>query len=423
MMRKKLIESKELQTAKSELLTTTSDSNEECYPPLKIITGQINGANYILAQQDTSTTSSSSTTTASKSNKLMIFAHGCRPKGLGLSCSEMNFDSKVDSFWKFLLLQNWTIGMTSYRRDGLIIRDAIDDIISLKQTAIEFMHGCELSVLVGESMGGCISTFISEMNYNSLQKPLLFDGIMTIGAALLASEPGLDFSFHAGIKILHLTTTDELTGVMEWTEKVNRNTTSSSIMAAVWYVKRNGHCNCNSFETIASFSSLIEWITMNQIKNMKDVTHEIIQESTCFWDDNGVWSRINSINLYGDVNTSFTPQDMLKLGIQHGQMFSISYQQQRIAGNDSNSNAIKVKYGATDFMSTDVQKGGKFAFDDCDGTISFSSNGFVNIHRFCDDVGGFVGGWIKIFKPVGVGAALTGIPGGVNAVVHQMSIK
>ena len=68
--------------------------------------------------------------------------------------------------------------MTSYRREGVVVGDAMEDVVNLRQH-IESAYGhIELALLEGRSMGGGIATLLCE------QRPDLFQGAYCCGAAM-----------------------------------------------------------------------------------------------------------------------------------------------------------------------------------------------------------------------------------------------
>lgn len=86
-----------------------------------------------------------------------IFCHGYRPKGIPLQAL-LNENSLLN---KFLLGQGWIISATSYRREGYIIKDALDDCNNLRKFIIDkFCKEFDkekytgMVVLEAESMGG-----------------------------------------------------------------------------------------------------------------------------------------------------------------------------------------------------------------------------------------------------------------------------
>jgi pimeloyl-ACP methyl ester carboxylesterase len=96
--------------------------------------------------------------------------------------------------------------MSSYRREGQIVRDALEDVHHLRIKAIEVLGGSqpELVIVEGGSMGGFIATLLAE-NF-----PHLYSGCVAIGAALLLKEnipnpPKL--SYNPQIPIIFLTNT------------------------------------------------------------------------------------------------------------------------------------------------------------------------------------------------------------------------
>lgn len=62
-----------------------------------------------------------------RNGNLLVFAHGCRPEGIPLD-SNLNM---TDPLYQDLLRAGWILAATSYRREGIIVRDAVDDVINL----------------------------------------------------------------------------------------------------------------------------------------------------------------------------------------------------------------------------------------------------------------------------------------------------
>ncbi len=69
-----------------------------------------------------------------------------------------------DQCYRRLLEAGWIVAMTSYRKEGLVIREAIDDLISLREYIAEKYGSLKTVLLEGESMGGAIVTHINELN-------------------------------------------------------------------------------------------------------------------------------------------------------------------------------------------------------------------------------------------------------------------
>jgi hypothetical protein len=76
---------------------------------------------------------------------LLIFAHGCRPEGIALD-SNLNMN---DILYQKLLRAGWILAGTSYRREGIIVRDAVEDVIQLHAYISETFGKPQFSLLEG----------------------------------------------------------------------------------------------------------------------------------------------------------------------------------------------------------------------------------------------------------------------------------
>ena len=68
-----------------------------------------------------------------------------------------DLDPEEESLSK-LLENGWMISMTSYRREGVIVKDACLDVNNLRDYIIKKFGKPEITILEGRSMGGCIVT-------------------------------------------------------------------------------------------------------------------------------------------------------------------------------------------------------------------------------------------------------------------------
>jgi len=63
--------------------------------------------------------------------------------------------------------QGWIVAMTSYRREGLIVADAMKDVNNLRNFICNEQGYPYWVLLEGRSMGGAIVTYIAEMEYSN----------------------------------------------------------------------------------------------------------------------------------------------------------------------------------------------------------------------------------------------------------------
>jgi hypothetical protein len=101
---------------------------------------------------------------------LIIFCHGHRREGIEL---QADLDPEEESFKK-LLQDGWMISMTSYRKQGTIIKEALLDVNNLREYVINKFEKPSIVILEGRSMGGCIATVIfNSLNCSTCQRGFL----------------------------------------------------------------------------------------------------------------------------------------------------------------------------------------------------------------------------------------------------------
>ncbi len=95
----------------------------------------------------------------------------------------MELDHHAECY-KRLIADGWIVAATSYRREGVIIKDAMDDIVNLRACILRrYPHRSpRLVLLEGQSMGGGICTRLAERRGD------LFHGVLAVGAALLTRK-------------------------------------------------------------------------------------------------------------------------------------------------------------------------------------------------------------------------------------------
>ncbi len=94
--------------------------------------------------------------------KFLVVAHGLRTENLPLT-ADINLTKKL---YKQLLDVGWMIASTSYRRNGQIFLEAVEDLDYLREY-IDVKYGKPQQAFIeGSSMGGAIVTLIVEMSKN-----------------------------------------------------------------------------------------------------------------------------------------------------------------------------------------------------------------------------------------------------------------
>jgi len=262
-------------------------------------------------------------------------------------------------------------------------------------------------------MGGAIVTHISESTICP-DAPKLFQGIVAIGAALLAKEEKIEFTFKPQIPILFLTNTDETNNIEEYIKKINYNILNV-VTPSLWMVYRNGHCNVNTKERISAINAIICKINGKIIDLVKDNTCNIDNGlSKLYFDDQGAWGKILKTDAWGDILTNIQPKDMEKFGIRYGSKFKIELGGKRFT---ENGKQFTLTYGANAFLSVGQKQW--YAYDHGEGYIAISANGFAHPSLVTKEANVSRNDTVYLLRPVGLGAGLNGIPGGVVQLLQQ----
>jgi pimeloyl-ACP methyl ester carboxylesterase len=151
-----------------------------------------------------------------------------------------------------LLDRGCLVAATSFRRNGIILKDAIDDLDALRRQ-IAAAHGPPTRVyLLGEAMGGAIVTRIIE------SQPDDYAGAVAISPEFQLSEPEptVGLSLQPRRPLLLLANDSELDGPRGYVDAASR----APFPPTLWRISRPGHANVNSLEKLASLDALFRWV-------------------------------------------------------------------------------------------------------------------------------------------------------------------
>jgi len=205
-------------------------------------TGEIDGAKFTLARP-----------TARWNRGVLLLAHGLRSTDRPLVADL--FPEHLA--YPTLLAEGWVVAKTSYRRNGLIIADAIADLDALRAHIAEKFGSPKRVLLEGESMGGLIVTLIAEREPLT---PPRYDGAIAIGAALNLREPNatVGLTLQPRIPLLFLANQSELEGPRHYvTADLPRHT---GLAPALFRISRDGHVNVNQPERLVALRALNAWL-------------------------------------------------------------------------------------------------------------------------------------------------------------------
>ncbi len=210
-------------------------------PP--VVQGEIDGARFIIARP-----------AVPWNGRLLLHAHGYR----GPDAPQIAVLPVEHAAYAALLAEGWVLATTSYRRNGIILGDAMRDLDALREHIVETLGEPSLVMLEGESMGGAIVTLLAERDTGN------YHGAIAIGAALQVREDNGSggVALQPRIPIIFLTNQSEMEGPKRY---VNQAATAArltpDLVAPVLFrVSRNGHVNVNQAERLIALRAMISWI-------------------------------------------------------------------------------------------------------------------------------------------------------------------
>jgi pimeloyl-ACP methyl ester carboxylesterase len=336
-------------------------------PPLpvqaatQLVDGTIEGAPYQIASP------------TQPNGNLLLHAHGFRPDDSRL-VAELELE---DTAHGELVDDGWIVAMTAYRRNGMIIADAMEDIIRLRNLIVETHGPLALVIIEGQSMGGTIVTHLAE------RRPDLFNGAIAIGAALQAEDPEdpLILTHEPKIPILFLSNRSEISGPRAYVEAAS----NAPIPPVLWKVERDGHVNVNEPERLLAIDGMVGWMTAGTIEASRDITVEIATKgSKVQFDDTGATGRVTDItHNHGNVFIDFGRLDFARLGIKTGDNYSLR----------TGEITVKVRYGTT---FSDVAVGEWISFPTAEGDTIVA----INHGNAFEHLGSAIGDTVRI-EPIG----------------------
>jgi pimeloyl-ACP methyl ester carboxylesterase len=305
----------------------------------KLHEGTIGGAQFAVAEP------------ATWNGTLVLVAHGLRAADAPI-VHGFNPDYKG---YRYVIQDGWMIAATSYRRNGVIISDAVTDLDNLLgHVTKEF--GTPKRVLVdGSSMGGIIGTLMAERSLKT------YHGVLAKGAALGMSDSRTPFklTYTPQLPLLFLSNQDEVAQVRRYAEKVDND----SIAPVVWKIERDGHVNINAREHEAALRALDRWVGTGEVERNAEATMPNPPAiSKAVFRNGGAHGSVTEVTSdFGNINTDFIIADLEKIGIDRRDTFTVK----------SGSNSVSVVLG-TDYG--DVSRGEWVAFISWEGMLRIARN-------------------------------------------------
>jgi hypothetical protein len=259
---------------------------------------------------------------------LIIHCHGYRAEGIKLHA----YLNPNDESYARLLSLGWMIAETSYRREGVIVRDAMHDVNNLQDYISDKFGPVNVTLLEGRSMGGCIVTLLAE-NF-----PHRYQGALAIGAALFVDQSKevdpIYLNYRPLIPLLYLTNVSELSGPAQYTEKARKeleNNDDAIVVPAQWQVDTEGHNSVNEEERYNAMIHVIEWARYQTFITCRNKNGTVLLDAqpsqaqfvTGPRERTGAIGKVTKFTIYGYVIVDFVASDLQKLGLRVGKRFDM----------------------------------------------------------------------------------------------------
>ncbi len=210
---------------------------------LRIEKGEIEGARYAWAQPP-------------RWNRcILLLAHGFRPEAAPLVADLL----RERAAYKALLDEGWIVAKTSYRRNGIIIQDAMNDLDNLRAEIVRRVGKPTRVIVEGESMGGLIAVLIAE---RAPEEVPLYHGAVAIGPALEMREPTGDaagLTMTTQLPVVFLCNRSEIESARLYTQfKAPGHLRPSA--PVLLRANRDGHVNVNQAERLTALRALNQWL-------------------------------------------------------------------------------------------------------------------------------------------------------------------
>lgn len=306
---------------------------------VEVAKGEIKGAKFVIAVP------------RQWNKRLLMLAHGYRPISAPLYADF----PLVKLPYSKLLANGWMIACTSYRGNGPVYKEGVNDILDLRQY-IEKKYGKPKQAFIqGISMGAVIGTLIAENHAED------FSGVLAMAFPLRDEKKHYTLTYRPKIPILFFSNQNEIADPRSYTAKVKKG--NASIPPVVWYVSRDGHVNISGTEEDAAIKGLITLVETGKIEKDKDaILPPPVRESSALYKDGGAYAVVKYIHpAYGNMDIDIIEKDLKKLGIQKRTSFKLSFKDKQVSVFWGDA------YG-------DVPKGEWIAFVTANGTLEIARN-------------------------------------------------
>jgi hypothetical protein len=290
--------------------------------------------------------------------RVLLWAHGQRPLA-----SPLTADLKPDdpAFAPFLQ-DGWLIATTSYRRNGLILADAVADLDALRAEIARRNGPLDRVLVEGDGMGGVIALLLAE---REPEVPPLYQGVVAADPIFqLREEGGSGITLQPKIPVVFLSTRREYLAAEKYAAtKISK--TVRPFTPALLRVNRDGTGNLNGAEKSFALQTLDRWIDQGSPEISTDPTKPYVdatitpveRPSRVAFDPDQHSFTAHVIDLAagkGDILLDAQPSDFETIGIGPNAFFRVR----------SGEHVFRVRF---DKDQSTVKRGEWVAFVDANG--------------------------------------------------------
>jgi pimeloyl-ACP methyl ester carboxylesterase len=321
-------------------------ADENPAPPAKVEKGYIHGAEFAIASPP-----------GGWNRDVLLIAHGYRPDTAPLIADLHPERAALQA----ILGDGWIVATTSFRRNGLIVDDAIADLDALRAYIANAYGEPDRVILEGDSLGGLIVTIMAERDRGPYQGAVVFD------AALYTKESNMKsgLSLLPRIPLLFVATEREVAPAESYlTSLIARP--DPVVQPELFLISREGHMNVNQAEHLLAFRALNAWIERGRDALPAPAENARYFDATVPADPGpsvamkhphgrGFDCQVLQVDaVYGNILLDAQAQDFADAGIAPMTYFELK----------AGANVYRARYART---FTDVKQGDWVAFPDAEG--------------------------------------------------------
>ena len=289
-------------------------------PAFTVETGEIAGAKYTALIPRT------------WNRRIVLIAHGLRDGETPL-VADLNPDALA---YRTLVEEGWIVAKSSYRRNGVIVADAISDLDALRARLVS-LHGEPNRVLVeGDSMGGLIATLLAEREPDDMQgSSRQYDGAIAVDPSLglIENNGTIGLSRRPNIPLIFVANQSELPGSQAYA--TSAIPPSKERLPLFLRIARDGHVNVNQRERLAALRALNLWLDSGRAALPQPPRGELSfdftlaakrlpAQVTFHADGRGFDARVLQVTTrYGNVYVNVQPDDFIAAGIRAMNWFQV----------------------------------------------------------------------------------------------------